>query len=69
MRKDFIFIGFVLIISAIFSYAKGYIESGIGLIMTIAGAYIGATGFLFNYEKVEYKSKRKGLLNKWPWEK
>lgn len=47
MRKDFVFIGLVLVISAIYSYFKGYIENGIGLIMTATGSYIAATGFFF----------------------
>jgi len=66
MSKDFIFIGILLVCSGIFSYFKGYIDTGIAFIMTTTGGYILATGLFFAYEKDAESVRKKGLPNKIP---
>lgn len=66
MRKDFVFIGALLVCSGIFSYFKGYIDTGIAFIMTTSGGYIGGTGLFFKYENDPEPVRKKGLPNKIP---
>ena len=61
-RIDLLLIGLLLVISAIFSYFKGYIELGIELIMVISGGYLIASGF-FDKAKEKPPVKAKSLSN------
>lgn len=59
-RVDLFLIGLLLVIAAIISYFKGYIELGIELIMVISGGYLIASGF-FVKSKGAPPAKAKGL--------
>lgn len=54
-RLDLLLIGLLLVISSIFSYYKGYIDTGLGLIMIIPGAYLVGCGI---FDKPKEKNRR-----------
>ncbi|WP_373893286.1 hypothetical protein ACUL41_06215 [Virgibacillus natechei] len=62
-RMDLLVIGLLLLVSSIFSYFKGYIDTGIGLIMVISGSYLVASG-IFEEPQKKQPVKDKGLPNK-----
>lgn len=61
-RIDLLLIGLILVISAIFSCFKGYIELGIELIMVISGGYLIASAF-FDKPKEKPPVKAKCISN------